>query len=165
MAMTDHDPDSNLDERILGELVALRLSIDNLQKAFDGALRPVASALRMIYLVPMSLIFSGVLTWLFNNGKISEYSWAGLMVVLMTPFFGEGVRLALAKGAGTARERVSNAASMLILALGIGLLMAGCALTIPIGSEARFGEVELAYRPPAHLPEILGTQPKVLSDK
>ena len=51
--------------------------------------------LKLLYLVPVSLAFLGVATWLFHEGKIDWWIWAPMNLVIMTPFFGERVKLAL----------------------------------------------------------------------
>jgi hypothetical protein len=71
---------------ILTALNGMRESIEQLGRSLAGGLKTIA-------LVPVSLGFGACFTWLFYVGKITEWAWMPLMLVLMSPFFADGVRL------------------------------------------------------------------------
>jgi hypothetical protein len=71
---------------ILSALNGMRESIEHLGRSLAGGLKTIA-------LVPVSLGFGACFTWLFYEGKISEWAWMPLMLVLMSPYFSDGVRL------------------------------------------------------------------------
>lgn len=68
--------------------------IAEIQKLID-VLASVKKSVESASRVPLSVIFMGAFIWMRHSSLLSEIWFVTLAGILMFPFFGEGVRLAL----------------------------------------------------------------------
>lgn len=149
------------EDRIVAELSAMRQAMDSMKSTmedkFEIALKPIERGLRSITLIPLALIFGGLSSWLFYQGKISESTWFWLTVFLMMPFFGEGARLILDKLPLT---KATAALKVMIVCVGI-ILLSSCSalndydrsLALVANVNEQTGAIEYSIVPAAKLGE------------
>lgn len=101
-------------------------NIGQLALSMDASSKTIHGGLRMVYLVPMAVVFFSVSTWLLFQGKITEYTWTAVFVCLAFPFFGEGIRTILDRIPlfGPTKTEAVNAAQKAVLLAG-GLTIIG----------------------------------------
>jgi len=146
------------ENRLVIEISAMRQSVESLKTG----LRPIERAMRSMTLVPLALVFCGVSTWLFNNGKISEDTWFWINVILMSPFFGEGIRAVLDKVTGIARaEKIEKLAQLVVFGIGVIGALSGCqqytawdksherTYAVTYDADSKSGAVSMTIRPAA----------------
>lgn len=61
----------------------------------DGLTEVMQGGLKTLYLVPVMLLYMLVTGVLFWFDKIPIWVWLPMNLIIMTPFFGEGVRMVL----------------------------------------------------------------------
>lgn len=82
-------------ESMSAALQILHSAAQTQTQIWDNQMKAVSSGLKALYLVWASIAFLSITTWLFYEGRISEWVWGAMNLVIMTPFFGEGIRVVL----------------------------------------------------------------------
>lgn len=117
MGIEDQNGASVDKDDVIRELSEVRKAIDTLRVTFE-------TGLRMVALIPVSVVFCSIFTWLFYYKLITEWVWVPFMLILMFPYFGEGIKSIIANGLFSVKG--SRAVSVILL-LSSALLLVGCA--------------------------------------
>lgn len=119
------DPDNQPTRTpILDELISMNSSMDQQNQKIDALRTTFETGLHQIALIPVSIVFAAIFTGLFYLKMIEQWLWATFMLILMFPYFGDGITKIMASGMPWAKQAK---AITVLLWLGITMGVAGCA--------------------------------------
>ena len=133
----------NSSDKVIHKLVEIKEAVQSLDAR-------VTFGLKQLALVPVAVTCSLSLSWLLWNKTITEWTWGCFMVVVMFPYFSDGLKYIFEKVPMFKPESDRIVKSIIFLVACLGLTSC-VSYTYPIGKDAKYGSIHLTakYTPPS----------------